>query len=144
MTEKWKQKVFEEVMSNELLGSSENFVREAINLTEQHFKKEITQLKNEIRTLKQLKEKFRKEAFWLAEKLAHSYGDWFDDNIHKTKRVNKRWIKKDSKEEPTIKPNCEKEHPEYVRTYTKEWTLDDKGNEVYPKICDKCNVIWYE
>ncbi len=44
----------------------------------------------------------------------------------------------------SLKPLCEKEHPEYVRTYTKEWTLDDKGREVYPKICDKCNVIWYD
>lgn len=38
---------------------------------------------------------------------------------------------------------CKKEHPEYVRTYTKEFKIID-GKEVCPLICDKCNIIWYE
>lgn len=36
-----------------------------------------------------------------------------------------------------------KEHPEYVRLYTKQWRIID-GEGVCPWVCDKCNVIWYE
>ena len=68
---------------------------------------------------------------------------WFIDKKDWQALKNKIGKKEKEESEHNAEPECKKEHPEYVRTYTKEWKLVN-GEETCPLICDKCNVIWYE
>ena len=57
-------------------------------------------------------------------------------------RMAEEHPKIENKNKGDFMPDCLKKHPQYVRTYTREFIIKN-GKEVCPLICDKCNIIWY-